>query len=101
MELYRTRDAKYAEDIFFTLQSLSDAHIFFKLLFLDWSQKLKESEKDNFAHASDMLPHKDIAHSNFMRSVFKMITESIIVSMQTSGLSTDSISSCVQAFKSF
>ena len=62
LELYRTRDAKYAEDIFFTLQSLSDAHIFFKLLFLDWSQKLKESEKDNFAHASDMLPHKDLAH---------------------------------------
>ena len=37
-------------------------HIFFKLLFLDWSKRLNEAEKDNFAHASDMLPHKAIAH---------------------------------------
>ena len=62
LNLYRTRDAKYTEDIFFTLQSLSDAHIFFKLLFLDWSKRLNEAEKDNFAHSSDMLPHKAIAH---------------------------------------
>ena len=62
LELYRTRDARYTEDVFFTLQSLSDVHIFFKLLFLDWSKRLNEAEKDNFAHASDMLPHKAIAH---------------------------------------
>ena len=30
--------------------------------FLDWSKRLNEAEKDNFAHASDMLPHKAIAH---------------------------------------
>ena len=62
LELYRTRDARYTEDVFFTLQSLSDVHIFFKLLFLDWSKRLNEAEKDNFAHASDMLSHKAIAH---------------------------------------
>ena len=62
LNLYRTRDARYTEDVFFTLQSLSDVHIFFKLLFLDWSKRLNEAEKDNFAHASDMLPHKAIAH---------------------------------------
>ena len=62
LNLYRTRDARYTEDVFFTLQSLSDVHIFFKLLFLDWSKRLNEAEKDKFAHASDMLPHKAIAH---------------------------------------
>ena len=47
LNLYRTRDARYTEDVFFTLQSLSDVHIFFKLLFLDWSKRLNEAEKDN------------------------------------------------------
>lgn len=45
LELYRTRDARYTEDVFFTLQSLSDVHIFFKLLFLDWSKRLNRRQR--------------------------------------------------------
>lgn len=62
MELYRTREEKYARHLLPLLDELAELHIYFQLLRLDWRARLKEAQGRNYENILDLLPHKEITH---------------------------------------
>ena len=62
MELYRTREEKYARHLLPLLDELAELHIYFQQLRLDWRVRLKEARRRNYENILDLLPHKEITH---------------------------------------
>ena len=62
MELYRTREEKYARHLLPLLDELAELHIYFQLLRLDWRARLREAGRRNYENILDLLPHEEITH---------------------------------------
>lgn len=62
MELYRTREEKYARQLLPLLDELAEFHIYFQMLRLEWRAQLREAQRRNYENILDLLPHKEITH---------------------------------------
>lgn len=62
LNLYRTREEQYAQEVLGYLDELTPAHIYFELLRLEWRYRLREAKREHYERAFDRLPRKRITH---------------------------------------
>ena len=62
LNLYRTKEEQYAQEVLGYLDELASAHIYLELLRLDWRYRLQKARREQYEHAFDQLPRKRITH---------------------------------------
>ncbi len=62
LSLFEYKDAQYADVILSCLEELASVHIYFRLLQLDWTQKLTQAAEKKYENASLLLPRKQLSH---------------------------------------
>lgn len=62
LNLYRTKEEQYAQEVLACMDELASVHIHFELLRLDWRCRLRMARQENYEHAIDRLPRKQITH---------------------------------------
>lgn len=62
LSLFEYKESKYADIILSCLEELASMHIYFRLLQLDWKQKLTQAAERKYENASPLLPRKQLSH---------------------------------------
>lgn len=60
--LYSSRDSQWSDEIKKGLDILARQHIYFEFLRLDWMDRLKKAEEQEFQEIVDLLPYKKLTH---------------------------------------
>lgn len=59
--LYDSHDPQYADTLRGALNELAKEHIYFQLLRLDWNERLRQAEAQNYMDLSGLLPRKQLS----------------------------------------
>ncbi len=62
LSLFEYKESQYADVILSCLEDLASVHIYFRLLQLDWKQKLTQAAERKYENASMLLPRKQLSH---------------------------------------
>lgn len=62
LSLFEYKESQYADVILSSLEELASIHIYFRLLQLDWTQKLTQATERKYENASLLLPRKQLSH---------------------------------------
>jgi hypothetical protein len=60
--LYSSRDSQWSDETKKGLDILARQHIYFEFLRLDWMDRLKKAEEQEFQEIVDLLPYKKLTH---------------------------------------
>lgn len=62
MELYSSKEQKYADEVLAALDTIAPKHIYFELLRLEWRDRLEQAKRQNYENVLDLLPRKELTH---------------------------------------
>ncbi|MDD4700349.1 MAG: DUF6076 domain-containing protein [Oscillospiraceae bacterium] len=60
MELYSSKEQRYAEEVMSALDTIATKHIYFELLRLEWRDRLEQAKRQNYENVLDLLPRKEL-----------------------------------------
>lgn len=61
-QLYSSHDERYVKEILEALKKVSDEHIYFKILLIEWEQRIADAKKNQYADAIRTLPKRLLTH---------------------------------------
>ncbi|RCX14350.1 hypothetical protein DFR58_11574 [Anaerobacterium chartisolvens] len=62
MDLYSSKEQRYADEVVAALDMVVPKHIYFELLRLEWQERLGQAKRQNYENIVDLLPHKELTH---------------------------------------
>ena len=62
LELYSSKEQRYAENVLAALDTIAPKHIYFELLRLEWRDRLEQAKRQNYENITSLLPRKGLAH---------------------------------------
>ncbi len=62
MELYSSKEQRYADEVLAALGTIAPQHIYFELLRLEWRDRLQQAKRQNYENISGLLPRKELTH---------------------------------------
>lgn len=62
MELYSSKEQRYADEVLAALDTIAPKHIYFELLRLEWQDRLEQAKRQNYESIAGLLPRKELTH---------------------------------------
>lgn len=62
MELYSSKEQRYADEVLAALDTIAPKHIYFELLRLEWRDRLEQAKRQNYENVVNLLPRKELTH---------------------------------------
>lgn len=62
VELYSSKEQRYADKVLSGLDTIAARHIYFELLRLEWRNRLEQAKRQNYENIINLLPRKELTH---------------------------------------